>query len=131
MSDIGRNIRELRERANMSQDDLGTRIGKTRSAISQYESGKIVPRMGVIEDLARVFGIDKREIIGGKVTYHVVDLPEPRENPLVSELVDVCARLNDGQIAILLSTARNFAVANEKDGAGDSQDVARAEYAVI
>lgn len=64
MAAIHDNIKALREHADLSQEELGKRIGKTRSAISQYEAGKIVPRMGVIEDLASVFGVKKSEIIG-------------------------------------------------------------------
>ena len=64
MANIGENIKKLRESAGLSQDQLGVRINKTRSAVSQYESGKIVPRMGVIEDLAHVFKVSKVDIIG-------------------------------------------------------------------
>ena len=64
MAAIKDNIKRLRENADMSQEELGLKIGKTRSAISQYESGKIVPRMGVIEDIASLFGVQKSDIIG-------------------------------------------------------------------
>lgn len=74
MTGIGSNIRELREAAGMSQDQLGKRINKTRSAVSQYESGKIVPRMGVIEDIAHVFRVSKMDILGEKVTRSIVDI---------------------------------------------------------
>ena len=74
MAKIGENIKNLREAAGMSQDQLAERIGKTRSAVSQYESGKIVPRMGVIEDLAHVFKIPKTEIIGERIEYTAISL---------------------------------------------------------
>lgn len=64
MSAIKDNIKELRERAGYSQEELGIKLRKTRSAVSQYESGKIIPRMGVIEELASIFGVSKSEIIG-------------------------------------------------------------------
>lgn len=64
MSDISYAIVKLREKNGMSQQQLADKLGKTRSAVSQYESGKIVPKMGVIEDLARIFGVPKSEIIG-------------------------------------------------------------------
>ena len=64
MASIKDNIKRLREKAGMSQEELGVKIGKTRSAVSQYEAGKIIPRMGVIEDLAVLFGVQKSEIIG-------------------------------------------------------------------
>ena len=64
MPKIGENIKRLREEAGMSQEQLAEKLEKTRSAISQYESGKIVPRMGVIEDLATIFDVSKSVIIG-------------------------------------------------------------------
>ena len=64
MTTIKDNIRRLREKADMSQEELAAKIGKTRSAVSQYESGKIIPRMGVIEDIADLFGVQKAEILG-------------------------------------------------------------------
>ena len=75
MSQIGKNIKRLRENADMSQEQLADRIGKTRSAVSQYEAGKIVPRMGVIEDIAAVFSISKTEIIGGRIGSTFVPVP--------------------------------------------------------
>lgn len=75
MSQIGKNIKRLRENADMSQEQLANRIGKTRSAVSQYEAGKIVPRMGVIEDIAAVFSISKTEIIGGRIGSTFVPVP--------------------------------------------------------
>lgn len=64
MAAIHDNIKALREHAGYSREDLGKKIGKTRSAISQYESGKIIPRMGVIDNLATVFNVKKSEILG-------------------------------------------------------------------
>ena len=61
---IGKNIKRLRKDAGLSQEQLGKMIGKTRSAVSLYESDSIVPRMGVIEDLAQIFRVSKSEIIG-------------------------------------------------------------------
>lgn len=64
MASIKDNIKRLREQSGLSQEELGVKIGKTRSAVSQYESGKIVPRMGVIEDLAVIFQVQKSDILG-------------------------------------------------------------------
>ena len=64
MTVISKNIKKLRESVDLSQEQLAERIGKTRSAVSQYESGKIVSRMGVIEDMSTVFGVQKSALIG-------------------------------------------------------------------
>lgn len=49
----------------------------------------------------------------------------------IRELVDVCSRLDDSQIDLLIATARNFAVANEKDAARDFENVGRPGIAVM
>lgn len=64
MNSIGNNIRNLRVSAGMSQGQLAQRLGKTRAAVSKYESGKIIPRMGVVESLSSIFHVPKSEIIG-------------------------------------------------------------------
>ena len=101
MSSMGTNIKKLREQMGMSQDQLAKRIGKTRSAISQYESGKIVPRMGVIEDLASVLRVDKTELIGDK-----------KDGALSHDEIELLALFNSMDYErrmLLLSTARAFA----------------------
>ena len=67
MRDIGKNIKQLRESKGMSQGELAKVINRTRSAVSQYESGSTVPRMGVIEDLAAFFCVPKSAILGENV----------------------------------------------------------------
>lgn len=74
MASIGENIKRLRIENSWSQTDLANKIGKSRAAISQYEHNETTPRMGVIEDMARVFGVKKREIIESKVNYSIVSL---------------------------------------------------------
>ena len=84
MASIGENIKRLRLENGWSQSELATKIGKSRAAISQYESGETTPRMGVIENLASVFGVKKREIVESQVTYAIVsfgdDLTEDEQD---------------------------------------------------
>ena len=41
MTDIGANIKKFRLAANMTQEELGSRIGVGKSAIQKYESGAV------------------------------------------------------------------------------------------
>ena len=79
---IGSNIKRLRVNAGLSQEELGKKINKTRSAVSYYESDKITPRMGVIEDLAAVFQVPKTEIIETQqtISYACMTLSEEEAN---------------------------------------------------
>jgi len=77
MASIGENIKRLRKQNGWSQRELGEKIDKTRGAIWQYENGDIVPRMGVIEDLASVFGVSKSELVeDSRVTYAYVSIDD-------------------------------------------------------
>ena len=60
---IGDNIRELRESHNLTQRDLGDILGVSDKAVSTWEKGRAIPRMGVIQKMADYFGVSKTSII--------------------------------------------------------------------
>lgn len=101
MATIGENIKNLREKNGWSQAELASKIGKTRSAISQYEHNETTPRMGVIEDLARVFGVKKRNIIEQSVTYAVVSLDDELDEDEQELLIYYRALSASGKRAVL------------------------------
>lgn len=57
-------IKTLRETHNLSQDDLGKIAGVSGKAVSTWEKGTRIPRMGAIQRLADYFNIKKSDIIG-------------------------------------------------------------------
>jgi transcriptional regulator with XRE-family HTH domain len=61
----GTKIRELRILANMSQEELGRRVGVQRAAIQKYEKGTVenIP-IKTIERIAGVFGVSPTYIMG-------------------------------------------------------------------
>ena len=71
MFDFGLRIRQLRERNKMSQEELGRRVGRSKSVISSYENNIKIPPLDVLVEIALVFnvsldylvGIDKKEMI--------------------------------------------------------------------
>ena len=85
MGNIGENIKRYRENLGLSMNQLAKRIGKSRSAISQYENGEIMPRMGTIEDLARALGVSKMDIIEPQHSYYLVHMPESAPDALTDE----------------------------------------------
>lgn len=97
MRTIGQNIKRLRTNAGMSQAKLGELLGKTSSAVSYYESDTIIPRMGVIEDLARIFNVSKTEII--ETAPRMVDALTSNE----MELVDIMRTITpEGQMQLMV-----------------------------
>lgn len=63
---IGDNIKRLRLAHGLSQIELGQIAGVTDKAVSTWETGEKIPRMGAIERMAAYFGIMKSEIIDGE-----------------------------------------------------------------
>ena len=105
MSNIGENIRNLREKNGMSQSELADKIGKSRAAVSQYEHGETIPRMGVIEDMARIFGVKKSAIIESNVEYGFIHIPTDEEQ----ELIDLYRKLPNKGKQALLAGLREYA----------------------
>lgn len=111
MTEISENIKNLRAKSGMSQSDLAARLGKSRSAISQYEAGDIVPRIGVIEDMAAIFNVSKSVIIG--------ESEYSRFPPSLSsdeqKLLKLFRKMDARDRAKYLEMAVVFATASEKD----------------
>lgn len=61
----GTRIKELRKIANLSQEELGRRVGVQRAAINKYEKGVVenIP-IKTIERMAFIFGVSPTYIVG-------------------------------------------------------------------
>lgn len=46
---IAENIRRIRRAAGMTQDEFGRLAGVSSMAVSQWENGRAIPRMGAVE----------------------------------------------------------------------------------
>ena len=55
-------LKEHRNQANLTQDELGQRINVVRQTISMYEKGKRIPDNETVVKLARVFNVEETEI---------------------------------------------------------------------
>lgn len=65
MRDIGKNIRSLRVKRNMSQDQLAEALHVTRQTVSNYETGRSRPDVGMLTALADALGADVKEVLYG------------------------------------------------------------------
>lgn len=48
----GKTIKELREKRRLTQKELAEKIGVSDKAVSKWETGKGLPDIGIVEDLA-------------------------------------------------------------------------------
>lgn len=65
MTSPGTRIKELRTLADMSQEELGRRVGVQRAAIQKYEKGSVtnIP-LQTIEKIALIFNVSPTYIVG-------------------------------------------------------------------
>ncbi|MFF5230411.1 multiprotein-bridging factor 1 family protein [Dactylosporangium sp. NPDC000521] len=56
--ELGRSVRELRERRGWSQTELAEAAAMTQSAVARFEAGGTVPTLPVLERLARALDVE-------------------------------------------------------------------------
>ena len=98
---VAENLREQRRRRDMSLDQLAQRTGVSRAGLSQIETRKTNPSIGVLWKIASGLGIPFAELIG-------------EGQPALSVL-----RRNDAQV--LRSTDRKFESRPLMPGSGNNQ----------
>ena len=62
--DLGKKIRELRQRDGRTQETLAEAIGVTSQAVSRWEASGGYPDMEMIPSLANYFGVSIDELFG-------------------------------------------------------------------
>lgn len=60
---MGHRIRARRERAGLSQDELGKQVGATQSTVGKWELGSSVPRWPTMWTLGEVLGVSPRWLV--------------------------------------------------------------------
>ncbi|MBE6903661.1 MAG: helix-turn-helix transcriptional regulator [Ruminococcaceae bacterium] len=71
MFDFGLRIQQLRISHNLTQEELGKKIGRSKSVVCGYENNTAIPPLEVLTQLAVIFnvsldylvGIDKNEMV--------------------------------------------------------------------
>lgn len=95
---VGQKIKELRERAGLTQEELAARIGVTASAVGNYESGRSHPKENVMYRLFGALGCEPNDIFEGY--FDMEDSPQRRHMSKYlaldahgKELVDMCTEI--------------------------------------
>lgn len=65
MRDLGKNIKDLRVRAKLTQEELAEKLFVTRQTVSNYENGKSRPDVDMIVRIGETLGADANTVIYG------------------------------------------------------------------
>lgn len=58
------NLKEIRKKRGLSQNDVATRLGCSANVYSRYERGERQPSIDILKDLSDIFGVSVDYIIG-------------------------------------------------------------------
>lgn len=64
MEDLSANLRALRARSDMSQDELAGALHVDRQTVSNWENGNNAPSFGLMVKIADYFGVTLDELVG-------------------------------------------------------------------
>lgn len=61
---FGENLRRLRKSRNLTQQELGVKVGLSKAVISKYENGMGYPSFDVLIRIAQYFGVTTDYLLG-------------------------------------------------------------------
>ena len=111
------NIKKLRLENDMSQSQLADKLGVTRGAVSQWENGTSLPRMGMMQRIAGVFHVKVSDVVGENEPDGSLSFDEER-------LLSAYRQLNAKGRARLLEDAKTMIVSGLYAPAKNNQDIA-------
>ena len=65
-SSFGKFVSELRREKNMTQEELGARLGVTNKTVSRWENGNYMPDISLLQQLSAELGVNVNEVLSGK-----------------------------------------------------------------
>lgn len=128
---LGQRIQELRRQQNLSQEELGTRLGVSRQAVSRWEMDGAVPDVDKLIAMSKLFSVTLNDLLGvespaAAPSETAADSPAPqiviapvkssRWNTLLAVLLCLCLLLT-GSTAAQLRQADQRLTRLEQQGA--------------
>ena len=93
--DFGSTLKQLRKNRNLTQKELGLKIGLSKAVISKYETGMGYPTFDVLIEIARYFGVTTDYLLGvsGSKTINVSALTNEQTH-IIQQLVSEFTKAN-------------------------------------
>lgn len=85
MQKIGSFLVELRKEHNLTQEELGKKIGVTNKTISRWETGRYLPPVEMLQILGELYGVSINEILSGE-RLNETDYKDNAEKNIVTAL---------------------------------------------
>ena len=76
---LGQRIQELRKHQNLSQEELGTRLGVSRQAVSRWEMDGAVPDVDKLIAMSKLFSVTLNDLLGVEAPGGGTETPEAEQ----------------------------------------------------
>lgn len=134
---LGKRLRYFRTSSGLTLDQLGERVGVVASQLSLIENGKREPRLGLLQGLAREFGIDPSELLKREAPDHrsalEIELERAQSAPGYSRLglphLRTPRTLSDDTLEAIVGLHRELA-RRSRAAATTSEEARRANTAI-
>ncbi len=94
-------LKELRRSCNYSQEFVASHLNITRQTYSHYETGRIIPPVNSLYNLAKLYGVPVESFLELVVTYSInmdfAGKPQTGGNSMSDDLTDFLEYINDSQ----------------------------------
>lgn len=64
---VGKFIKEIRKKNNLTQSELAGRLGVTYQAVSKWENGKNIPDISLLKEISSMFNVDITDLLNGEI----------------------------------------------------------------
>lgn len=80
---IGKAIKELRLKANLSQQQFANKLGVTSQAVSKWETGKNIPDIAIIKKISEEFKVNIEDILNGEIKEEQKEKTKPNKRNII------------------------------------------------
>ncbi|MFQ7473780.1 MAG: helix-turn-helix domain-containing protein [Anaerovoracaceae bacterium] len=71
MLNLGKTLKALRLRNGLTQEQLASKLGLTKSVISAYETGLRMPSYDILINIAKIFSVSTDFLLGVERKYEI------------------------------------------------------------
>ena len=91
---LGQRLQRFRKRANLTQDEVATKLNITPQAVSKWENDVSAPDISLLGEIADMFGVTVDELLGRQP--QTIYLPEGPRKPIDSLMLKIKVLSTDG-----------------------------------
>lgn len=89
------NIRILRNRKGLTQEQLSEAIGKSKETINGYEKGRVIPPFDIILKLSEIFSVSLDDFVFKDLSTESLSINEPKQDYSLNRFIDLLERRVD------------------------------------